>query len=94
MLSIRLSDCKDKWSESAWLQSGFYWQMASPRSALLRSPLALAKPSLLNPTNNCWQGNDQNPIDQASQNAGAEHLVKIWSSKTKYSPKVSDRLSG
>ncbi|MEH2239100.1 hypothetical protein [Nostoc sp.] len=45
-------------------------------SALLRSPLALAKRSLLNPTNDSWQGNNQNPIDQASQNAGAEHLVK------------------
>ncbi|MHC5934690.1 hypothetical protein [Nostoc sp.] len=48
----------------------------------------------MNPTNDSWQGNDQNPIFQASQNAGAEHLVKIWSSETKYSPKVSDRLSG
>ncbi|WP_375513705.1 hypothetical protein [uncultured Nostoc sp.] len=38
-----------------------------PPSALLRT--------LLNPINNCWQGNDQNPIFQASQNPGAEYLM-------------------
>ncbi|MEH1892404.1 MAG: hypothetical protein V7K92_24135 [Nostoc sp.] len=31
----------------------------------------------MNLPNDSWQGNNQNPIFQASQNDGAEHLMKM-----------------